>query len=83
MIKTSSQASNNNKQKMILDLVNELKLWSNSPSNKSILKLIKFENDLNDETLYDLVSKLINKFTISLMKNDGEVEDEANVLLIK
>jgi hypothetical protein len=82
MIKTSSQTSNN-KQKQILDLLNELKLWSNSPSNKSILKLIKFENDLNDETLYDLVSRLINKFTISLMKNDSDAEDEANVLLIK
>jgi hypothetical protein len=82
MIKTSSQTSNN-KQKQILDLLNELKLWSNSPSNKSILKLIKFENDLNDEILYDLVSRLINKFTISLMKNDSDAEDEANVLLIK
>lgn len=81
MIKASNQI--NNRQKMILDLLNELKLWSNSPSNKSILKLIKFENDLNEENLYDLVTILVNKFTISLMKNDESVEDEANILLTK
>ena len=81
MIKTCNQI-NDNKQKLVLDLLNELKLWSNSPSNKSILQLIAFENDLN-ENLYDIINKLNNKLTISIMKNDSVLQNETNELLNK
>jgi hypothetical protein len=72
-MKTSSQENGINKRKQISDLLNELKIWCNSPSNKSILKLIKFENEF-DENLYDFLNKVINKLLTN--SHENHLDDE-------